>query len=163
MNRLQRWRWLTTGTLTVGYAGYYFCRSNLSIATPLIIGEFADAGIDKVAIGKIASVGILFYASGKLFNGVLCDFVGGRRMFLFGMIASVGATILFGLGAGAGVFMLAWAINRSVQSMGWGALVKTASNWYPVERYGTVMGILCLSYLFGDVAARLFFGQLISW
>lgn len=163
MDRLKRWRWLTMGTLTVGYAGYYFCRSNLSVATPLIIGEFAEAGIDKVAIGKIASIGILFYAFGKLFNGVLCDFVGGRRMFLFGMIASVGATILFGLGAGAGVFMLAWAINRSVQSMGWGALVKTASNWYPVERYGTVMGILCLSYLFGDVVARMFFGQLVSW
>lgn len=159
---LSRWQWTTLFTLTVGYAGYYFCRSNLSVATPLLIAEFGDVGIDKAAIGKIASIGVLFYAAGKLINGVLGDFIGGRQVFIFGMFASVVATVVFGFGTGATLFLVAWCFNRFVQSMGWGALVKTASRWFPTHLMGTILGILCLSYLFGDMAAKFFLGSLIS-
>lgn len=160
--KLSRWQWTTVFTLTIGYAGYYICRSNFSVATPSLIEEFGAQGLDKVAIGKIATYGTYCYAIGKLFNGVLCDFIGGRRMFLFGMAASIGATALFGVGSGFTVFLIAWCVNRAVQSMGWGALVKTASRWFPVASLGAVMGILCLSYLFGDFLARLFLGELLN-
>ena len=46
--------------------------------------------------------------------------------------------------------------------MGWGALVKITSNWFSYKRYGWVMGILSLSFLFGDAVARLFLGQLVQ-
>ena len=161
-SRLSRWQWTTVATLTVGYMGYYFCRSNFSVATPLLLDAYGDQGLTKESIGAIASIGTLLYASGKLFNGVLCDFVGGRRMFLVGMVASVVCTIAFGLGWGFAAFLVAWSANRAVQSMGWGALVKTASHWFPLSMMGSILGILCLSYLFGDVLARLFLGQLIN-
>ncbi len=158
---LTRWQWTTLATLTVGYAGYYFCRSNFSVAAPLLLDEF-EGSIDKKALGTIASVSIFFYAGGKLINGILGDFIGGRRMFLFGMLASIGATVLFGFSAGFAAFMAVWCVNRFMQSMGWGALVKTASRWFPAPMMGTVLGILCLSYLFGDVIARLFLGQVVE-
>ena len=88
--RLQR---TTLVSLVVGYAGYYFCRSNFSVASPLLLDAFGSEGLDKEVLGAIASVGVLFYALGKLFNGILCDFVGGKRVFLFGMFASVAATL----------------------------------------------------------------------
>ena len=160
--RLRNWQRITVGSLIVGYAGYYVCRSNFSVATPLLLDAFGAQGIDKEMIGLIASVGVLFYAVGKVFNGVLCDFIGGRKMFLFGMIGSVAATLFFGIGAGVAVFMIAWSLNRLIQSMGWGALVKITSNWFPFGQYGTIMGLLSLSFLFGDVVARFFLGGLIS-
>ncbi len=138
------------------------CRSNFSVVAPLLLEEFGAQGIDKEMIGLIASVGVFFYAVGKIFNGVLCDFVGGRKMFLFGMMGSVAATLFFGIGTGVAVFMIAWSLNRLIQSMGWGSLVKITSNWFPFERYGTIMGLLSLSYLFGDVVARFFLGGLIN-
>ena len=159
---LRRWQRTTVITLMVGYAGYYFCRSNFSVATPLLLEEFGAQGLDKEAIGVIASAGVFFYAVGKLFNGILCDFIGGRKMFLFGMAASVAATLFFGAGVGFSTFVIAWSLNRLVQSMGWGALVKITSNWFRFDRYGTVMGVLSLSYLFGDALARLVLGGLIS-
>ena len=161
-SRLRKWQRVTVGSLIVGYAGYYICRSNFSVVTPLLLDEFGAQGIDKEMIGLIASVGVFFYAVGKIFNGVLCDFVGGRKMFLFGMMGSVAATLFFGIGAGVAVFMIAWSLNRLIQSMGWGALVKITSNWIPFGRYGTIMGLLSLSYLFGDVVARYFLGGLIN-
>jgi len=165
LRNLSRWQWTTILTLTVGYAGYYFCRSNLSVAAPLLLTDFAEQGIDKKAIGNIASLGVMFYALGKFFNGILSDFIGGRRMFLFGMLASIAATVVFGLAGGAyagTIFLVTWAFNRLVQSMGWGALVKTASRWFPVGVIGTVLGFLCLSFFFGDVLAKLVLGKLVD-
>ena len=160
--RLRRWQRVTVSSLCIGYAGYYLCRSNLSVATPLLLEELGPRGVDKEMMGLIASVGVLAYAIGKMISGLVCDFLGGRRMFLLGMVGSILATVLFGLWTGAAVMMFIWSVNRLVQSTGWVALVKITSNWFPFAQYGTVMGILSLSFLFGDAFARLFLGGLIS-
>src|SRR5262245_21708110 len=98
--RTRTWQRITVATLFVGYGGYYICRSNLSVATPLILKDFADAGITNEHIGFVTSVGILLYSVGKITNGLLADFFGGRILFLLGMAASVGCTVLFGLASG---------------------------------------------------------------
>jgi OPA family glycerol-3-phosphate transporter-like MFS transporter len=155
------WQTSTLAGLFIGYSGYYICRSNLAVATPLIISEFSGQGINKEVIGQIASLGVVFYALGKVVNGVLGDFIGGKKVFLIGMVGSVIATITFGLGAGLTVFFAAWATNRLVQSMGWGGLVKTTANWVAYQSYGRIMAFLSLSFLFGDIVAKLLLGQLI--
>ncbi|HQK92171.1 MAG TPA: glycerol-3-phosphate transporter, partial [Armatimonadota bacterium] len=52
-----RWRGITLGALLVGYGGYYLCRSDLSLATPLLLQEFGGEGFTKTHIGAIVSVG----------------------------------------------------------------------------------------------------------
>lgn len=160
--KLRRWQRLLLALMLVGYAGYYVCRSNLSVASPLLIGEFGPLGLDKGAIGGIASLGTLLYAFGKFVGGSLADFLGGRRIFLFGMGGAVAFTLLFAVG-GMPLFTLAWVLNRAVQSIGWGGMVKITSRWYSYSTYGAVMGVLSLSYLFGDFLSRLYLGQLIGW
>lgn len=157
------WQTTTAVGLFIGYSGYYLCRSNLAVATPLIIQEFGSQGIDKEMMGKIASAGVSAYAVGKVINGMIGDAVGGRQVFIFGMLASVLATVVFGLGMGSAVFFMAWIFNRAVQSMGWGGLVKITAHWFSYRNYGKVMGLLSLSYLFGDIVAKLWLGQLIRW
>ena len=158
---LSRWQFRTALSLFVGYSAYYLCRSNLAIAAPLLIREFAGQGLNKEVMGRIASVGVLFYAAGKIVNGVLGDFLGGKKIFLLGMVGSVVATVAFGLGQGVAVFFGAWAVNRLVQSMGWAGLVKTTAHWFSYQSYGKIMGLLSLSYLFGDIVAKLLLGQLL--
>lgn len=121
---LKRWQVRTAASLFVGYGAYYLCRSNLAVAAPLLLREFGNRGLNKEVLGQIASVGVLFYAVGKVFSGVLGDFLGGKKIFLLGMVGAVGATVVFGLGQGVGVFFAAWAANRLVQSMGWAGLVR---------------------------------------
>lgn len=162
-SQLFRWQGITLATLFTGYAGYYICRSNLSVAIPLILDRFAEAGITKADMGGVASVGVLLYALGKITNGITADYLGGRQMFLFGMAASVICTIAFGLAGGLAAFTLIWAANRYVQSMGWVALVKTSSRWFPYYRQASVMGVLSMSYLVGDVFARAYLGTFIDF
>jgi MFS transporter, OPA family, glycerol-3-phosphate transporter len=160
--RMRRWQQITAGSLFVGYAGYYLGRSCLAIATPLLVDAGAAHGLTKEQIGVIASVGVLTYAIGKVVNGLIVDYVGGRQMFLFGMAATAICTAVFGLSSSMPVFVTVWAANRFFQSMGWNALVKTASRWYPPYRQATIMGFLSLSFLFGDAIDRGYLGGLVQ-
>ena len=153
-----RWHLLTISLLVLGYSGYYFCRSDLSVVLPLLIKDLGQHGIPanvaQVRLGFIASAGVLAYALGKFVSGSLADLFGGRNNFLGGMAGAVLFTILFAVGGGFPLFTMAWMGNRLFQSSGWVGLVKVSSRWFSYSIYGTVMAVLSLSYLFGDAAAR---------
>ncbi|HKF54684.1 MAG TPA: MFS transporter [Blastocatellia bacterium] len=163
---LLSWQIVTVVLMVLGYSGYYLCRSNLSVAMPMIIADLESKGIPvdlaRIRLGTIASLGVLAYALGKFPSGASADFLGGRRNFLTGMIGSVVFTILFALGGALPVFTLAWIGNRLVQSLGWAGMVKMTSRWFPFSSYGTAMGVISLSYLFGDAASREFMAVLIG-
>jgi sugar phosphate permease len=155
---LNRRHLLTISLLFLGYAGYYFCRSDYSVALPLILAEQVRKGtpanIAQIRLGSIASLGVLAYAIGKFPSGGLADRFGGRRNFLGGMFGSILFTVLFMLSGGFPLFTLAWLGNRLVQSLGWAGLVKVTSRWFSYTTYGSVMAVLSLSYLFGDAISR---------
>jgi sugar phosphate permease len=140
------------------YASCYFCRSNLSVATPLLIDELGRHGVSHddaiVAIGSLASFGVFAYALGKWFLTSLGDYWGGKRNLLIATGGATVFTLLFAASAALPVFTLAWIGNRLSQSIGWSALVKVSSRWFHYSRYGTVIAILTCSYLLGDAAAR---------
>jgi len=156
----------TIALLALGYSGYYFCRSNLSVVLPDLIRYLAQRGITaseaQVRLGFIASAGTMAYAAGKFISGSIADLFGGRRNFLAGMGGSIFFTILFMAGGGFPLFTLAWVGNRLFQSTGWVGLVKVASRWFSYSAYGTVMAVLSLSYLFGDAGCRWVMGQLMA-
>jgi OPA family glycerol-3-phosphate transporter-like MFS transporter len=70
------------------------------------------------------------------------------------MAGAILFTILFGASATLPFFTFAWTGNRLVQSTGWAGMVKITSRWFSYSSYGRVMGVISLSYLFGDAASR---------
>ena len=136
------------------------------VSMPLLIAELGrygiEAGAAQLILGSIASYGVLAYAIGKFPSGSLADRFGGKRNFLFGMCGSVLFTLLFASSGAVPVFTVAWMGNRLVQSLGWADAVKIVSRWFPHGRYGAVMGVISLSFLFGDAACRQFMAFLIS-
>jgi OPA family glycerol-3-phosphate transporter-like MFS transporter len=160
--RLRRWQEITAASLFVGYAGYYLGRTCLSIAKPLMLDSASGLELGPEHLGLLDSVGLFAYAIGKVINGLVVEYFGGRRMFLIGMVATIACTTAFGLSAGLPFFLGIWGANRFFQSMGWPALVKTASRWYPTGRQATVMGFLSLSFLFGDAIIRLYLGGIVA-
>jgi sugar phosphate permease len=165
-SRRVRWEVLTVLLMLVGYSGYYLCRSDFSVALPLIADELAargvSPGIARIRLGAIASLGVAAYALGKFPAGALSDYLGGRRNFLGGMAGSILFTLLFAFSGSLPLFTLAWIGNRLVQSLGWVGMVRISSRWFSPHLYGTVMGILSLSFLFGDAVSRIFLAWLIG-
>jgi len=160
------WHAATILLLGVGYSGYYFCRSNLSVVLPDLMHDLAQRGIPaseaQVHLGFIASAGTVAYAVGKFVSGSMADMFGGRRNFLGGMAGSILFTLVFALSGGFPLFTLAWVGNRLFQSTGWVGLVKVASRWFSYSTYGTVMAVLSLSFLFGDAACRWVMSELLA-
>ena len=161
------WQSITIAVLATGYAGYYLCRSDLSVTLPIISAELVSGGMDpataRLRLGSIASVGVLAYALAKFASGSMADLGGGRRNFLLGMGGSAVFTLAFALTGGSLPLMtLAWVGNRGIQATGWAGIVKVASRWFSRKTYGTVMAVLSLSFLFGDAAARAFIALLLA-
>ena len=165
-NSLRLAQFRTVLLLFAGYAACYYCRADLSVATPLLAEELARHGLSHgealIRIGSISSLGVAAYALGKLFLTGLGDYWGGRRNFLIGLGGAALFTLLF---AGAGsfpVFTAAWLGNRLTQSVSWAGLIKVSSKWFNYSSYGSIVGILSVSYLLGDALARQQMGALIE-
>ena len=152
--------------LFAGYGTLYFCRADLSVGAPLIIDQLGRHGMSHddavVRIGTIASLGVLAYALGKLFLGGLGDYWGGRVSFLIGLAGATIFTLQFAAAGTIPLFMVAWFGNRLTQSIAWAGLIKVSSKWFDYSSYGMILGILSLSYLVGDAAARQTMGVLIE-
>jgi sugar phosphate permease len=165
ISRLGLRQFLTLALLFGGYCACYFCRADLSVASPLLIEELGARGISHadalVHIGQIASLGVFAYAMGKLFLTGLGDFWGGRPNFLISLSGATVFTLLFAVGGALPIFTMAWLGNRLTQSIAWAGMLKVSSKWFDFTSHGTVMGILSISYLVGDAAARQWMGALI--
>ena len=152
--------------LFVGYAACYYCRADLSVATPLLAEELGRQGLTHGEalrrLGSIVSFGVLAYAVGKFLLTGLGDYWGGRRNFLIGVGGAAAFTLLFGLSGTLPLFTLAWVGNRLTQSVGWAGLIKVSSRWFDYTVYGSIVGILSISYLVGDALARQQMGVLIA-
>jgi OPA family glycerol-3-phosphate transporter-like MFS transporter len=164
--RLRRRQAATVLMLFGGYGSLYFCRADLSVASPLLIDDLARHGINHgaavIRMGAITSFGVLAYALGKLFLTGLGDLWGGRTSFLIGLFGATAFTMLFATSSILPVFTLAWIGNRLTQSVAWAGLIKISSKWFDFSSYGTIIGILSVSYLVGDAVARQWMGMLIE-
>ncbi|MGH8262823.1 MAG: hypothetical protein ACRETU_13100, partial [Steroidobacterales bacterium] len=123
-----------------GYASLYFCRADLSVATPLLADELGRHGVGHgdalIRIGTITTVGTLAYGFGKFFLAGLGDWWGGRVSFLIGLLGATLFTLLFAAGLGLPLFTIAWMGNRLTQSISWAGLVKVSSKWFDYSSYG---------------------------
>jgi len=163
---LRRAQCRTLALLFLGYASCYFCRSNLSVAMPLLVDELERRGLTHadalVSLGSMASWGVFAYALGKWFLTGLGDYWGGKRNLLIATGGATAFTLLFASSSALPMFTVAWVGNRLTQSIGWSALIKVSSKWFSYSRYGTIAAILTCSYLVGDAAARQSMGLLLE-
>ncbi len=162
--RLERWRLSTFWVMLVGYIGYYLCRGNLAAALPLLAETFHYSNSE---LGVILSFSEMTYAAGKFITGPIADQIGGKKIFMTGMVGAIFLNLLFPSFSTIFAFTVIWCICRFFLSMGWSGLIKVIGEWYEPERNGTVMGLISVNFQFGSVAASLICGALIwagaSW
>jgi len=143
----------------IGYALFYLCRANFSIAIPLITHEF---GISKTEIGAVGSALFFTYAIGQFINGQLGDYLGARKIVTLGIIGSAVSTFFFGFAGGLMQMTIAWGINGYFQSMGFSPNVKLLGDWFSSEERGPIMGLYGSCYQLGNAVSWLLAGYLAS-
>ena len=121
----------------ITYAGFYFCRKNLSIALPMLAGA---AGLHSVKLANIVFGYSLLYAIGQFGFGFLADHVGPKRVVGGGLLLIVASNVMLGLHASVAWLMVFACLNGVGQSTGWSGLVKTMANWFAPENRGVALG-----------------------
>ena len=147
----------------IGYALFYFCRKNISIAMPALA---SDLGYSNVQLGLLGTVLYITYGVGKFLNGILADHANPRAFMVTGLILSALMNIFFGMSSSLWALAVFWGLNGWFQSMGFPPVAKLLANWYSASERGFKWSIWHVSHQIGGVIAAVMTGFLIqrySW
>jgi sugar phosphate permease len=147
----QKRRIFTVSWIT--YAGYYFCRKNLSIALPLLEGT---KGLSHLDLANIVFGYSLFYAIGQFTCGLLSDRYGPRRIVGAGLLVIAASNLMMCLHSSPWWLLWFAGLNGLGQSTGWSGLVKIMGNWFSGNRRGIVMAWWSTNYVLGGFLATAF-------
>jgi sugar phosphate permease len=137
----------------ITYAGFYFCRKNLSIVLPLLHGV---SNIGSIDLANIVFGYSLLYAVGQFGCGLLSDYFGPKRIVGAGLVLVVASNLVMGLHA-APLWLLTFAcLNGVGQSTGWSGLVKMMASWFSSRQRGIVMAWWGTNYVLGGFFATAF-------
>ncbi len=156
---LRRYQRRTLFTLWITYALMYFGRVNMAIALPFIEQEF---GWTTASLSLISGAFFAVYALGQLVNGILGDHLSARWFVFVGLLGTALMNLCFGWSRSLGAMILFWGLNGVFQSMGWGPILKTASNWTRAEERNKVSGFLGTTFVLGSLASWYISGQVLG-
>lgn len=91
---LRRWRYCTFAVTWLAYAGFYFCRKNLSVTIPLLEMHL---GYSTNQLADVIFGFSFIYALGQFVFGVLFDRFGPRLIVGAGLFLVVVSNFLLGL------------------------------------------------------------------
>jgi sugar phosphate permease len=137
----------------ITYAGFYFCRKNLSIVLPVLHGA---NGLGRLDLANIIFGYSLLYAVGQFACGPLSDRYGPRRIVGAGLVVIVISNLMMCLHSSP-LWLLSFAcLNGVGQSTGWSGLVKMMGSWFTGGRRGVVMAWWGTNYVLGGFLATAF-------
>ena len=137
----------------IGYAGFYFCRRNISW-TPLPITRDSGAHSWMSGLADLLLVFSAGYMVGQLVGGWAADRFGPRRTLLFGGLLSLVSTALLIVPAPVAVLLLLQALNGFGQGFGWPSVMKLFSVWIPRSQFATAIAWWSTSYALGSFLAN---------
>ena len=133
--------------ITLGYGFIYTCRLGLSIVKKPLI----DNGIFSVEeLGMIGAALFYGYATGKVVNGFLADYIRPRLFFSAAIFLSALVNLLMGSSALLWLSIVLWAINGYVQGMAAPSAVVSIANWFTTAERGRSYGIWSASHSIGE-------------
>lgn len=125
-------------SIYLGYAVYYFVRSNFSIAKNYMITQL---GFTKTELGFIASGLGIAYGLSKFIMGSFSDRSNPRYFLGIGLILSGIANIFMGMTASIPILFVLWTLNGWFQGMGWPPCGRVMTHWFSDKERGVKMSI----------------------
>ena len=159
--RAQREAFLLTWLV---YVAYYLTRKDFDGAKPGMMAahDGLPAEYDKSDLATLDFCFLGAYAAGHFLAGPLGDWLGARRMALFGLAVTVGANLAFGFMHPVPLLAAALTVNGLAQSVGYPQCCKIIAAWFPPEARGRASSWFLTSYTLGDIAAKALAGTMIN-
>ena len=157
--RYRYWRVRILSASLVGYAIYYFVRTNISVALPTMQ---KDLGYTKAQLGIILTAGGVVYGVSKFVNGFLGDRANPRFFMPLGLLLCALMNVFFGLSS-ALVFLAGfWFLNNWAQGMGFPPCARNMGYWFSPRERGTSFGIWHTGHTAGAALVAVLTGYIID-
>jgi OPA family glycerol-3-phosphate transporter-like MFS transporter/OPA family sugar phosphate sensor protein UhpC-like MFS transporter len=154
------WRFRVLFTTIVGYALFYFVRSNISVPLKAM---GAELHFTKEQLGLITTIGGVTYGISKFINGFLGDHANPRYFMAIGLIACAVMNVFFGASSALLFFCGFWLMNNYFQGMGFPPCAKTMAYWFTPKERATVFGIWHTSHMIGAALIGALTGYLVKY
>lgn len=157
--RIKRWQIRIFAACFLAYTAAYIGRVNISVALPRIQESL---NISSTGIGIIGTSFFWVYATGQLINGYMGDVFNARIFIFIGLIVSALLNLFMGFSNTLISMTIIWGLNGVFQSMLWGPIVKTLSNWYPEKLNPKVAFGMSFTMVLGYLLAWGFSGVILN-
>ena len=159
--RRPRWELITLACMLTGYMAFILSRTALAVASPDMVKD-PNLGLDEASYGDIAAWGTAGMITGKLLNGVIADWLGGRRVFLVALSITALLTFAFGWGSSETVFASLNFVMLFAVAASWSSMAGIIRVWYPPTKYGKVWGVISTSSRLSASISLIFLGALLT-
>ena len=130
----------------IGYAGYYFVRSNFTLSTPYLMKALS---LTKTDIGILSSCLLITYGISKGVMSSLADKCNPKRYMAAGILLSCLVNVLMGFGTEFWMFVALVILNGLFQGMGAGPAFITIASWFPRAQRGRTTALWSISHNVG--------------
>jgi len=158
-HRYRYWRRRILFSSLIGYALFYFVRTNISVALPAM-GK--DLGYSKADLGVVLTVGGVIYGVSKFINGFLGDRANPRYFMAIGLVVSAAMNVLFGLSSGLTALATFWLVNNWAQGMGFPPCARNMGYWFAPEERSTSFGVWHTGHMIGAALVSVLTGYLVT-
>ena len=139
--------WMIWCIAAVFYLTGFYHRVSPAVMTDELMRAFQ---IGARSLGNLSAFYFYAYVLMQIPTGILIDVWGPRRLLIGGsLMAAVGA-FLFGASTIFWVACVGRAIIGAATAVGWVALLKLTTHWFPSRKFAMLSG---LGLLFGNVGA----------
>jgi OPA family glycerol-3-phosphate transporter-like MFS transporter/OPA family sugar phosphate sensor protein UhpC-like MFS transporter len=153
------WRNRILLTTIIGYALYYFVRSNISVPLKAMGG---DLGYTKAQLGLITTIGGVTYGISKFINGFLGDHANPRYFMAIGLFGCAIMNVFFGLSSSLLFFGVFWFFNMWGQGMGFPPCAKSMAYWFSPRERSSTFGVWHTSHMIGAALIGVLTGYIVK-
>ncbi len=136
--KFKKYAWLMLLSFGFTYLFFYNGRQNINLVMDLMKEHFAS---DLGTIGVVTSALFWCYAFGQLVSGRLGQWIGYKKLMIFGVASSAVLNVAISFQNNLWVIAVLWGLNGFCQAMVWSNGVGVLNKWWPKKNRGFASGL----------------------
>ena len=136
--KFKKYAWLMLLSFGFTYLFFYNGRQNINLVMDLMKEHFSS---DLGTIGVVTSALFWCYAFGQLVSGRLGQWIGYKKLMLFGVASSAVLNVAISFQNNLWVIAVLWGLNGFCQAMVWSNGVGVLNKWWPKKNRGFASGL----------------------
>lgn len=136
--KFKKYAWLMLLSFGFTYLFFYNGRQNINLVMDLMKEHFSS---DLGTIGVVTSALFWCYAFGQLVSGRLGQWIGYKKLMIFGVVASAILNLVISFQNNLWVIAVLWGLNGFCQAMVWSNGIGVLNKWWPKKNRGFASGL----------------------